>query len=179
MEGMSWSLETPRLTLRPFEQDDVDALASILGDAETMIHFPKPLDRAAVEGWIERHRRGHDTHGHGYWAAVSKETGQLIGDCGLARIEVEGEPVVDLGYHFHRRFWGQGLAAEAAHASLTYGFGRLGLSRVIALVRPVNVRSRRLAERMGMRIEREVEYKAIHHYLFVADRPPPELNKGI
>ena len=83
-------LETERLLLREFVPDDVDALAAVLSDPETMRYYPAALDRAGVAAWIERNRRRYADAGHGLWAMVLKASGEVIGDCGLARQAVDG-----------------------------------------------------------------------------------------
>jgi hypothetical protein len=76
-------LETPRLILREFQLDDIDALAHVICDRETMRFYPTPFDRNGVEEWISRNRNRYAKDGHGLWAMVLKANGELIGDCGL------------------------------------------------------------------------------------------------
>ena len=112
-------LETPRLVLRELAAEDADALARILGDPETMRYYPAPYDRAGVEQWIARNRQRYKDDGVGLWGMVLKSTvlkstpsqsaGELIGDCGIIRQEVEGEHLYEIGYHLLRDFWGRGL----------------------------------------------------------------------
>ena len=109
-------LETPRLMLRELVDEDVDALSRVLSDCETMRYYPAPYDRAGVEQWVARNRRRYANDGHGLWAMVLRESGELVGDCGLTRQEVEGEILLEIGYHLRRDLWGQGLAPEAARA---------------------------------------------------------------
>jgi len=78
-------LQTQRLTLRQFELEDVDALATILSDAETMRYYPAPFDRAGVADWIQRNRTRYANDGYGLWAMILNATRELIGDCGLVR----------------------------------------------------------------------------------------------
>src|SRR5439155_5805208 len=96
--------------------------------------------------------------GFGLWAIELKETGRLVGDCGPAIREVEGTPEVEMGWHVNGNQWGRGLATEAAAASRDWVFEWLGLPRVISLIQSRNVPSRRVAEKIGMSVEREVPY---------------------
>nr|MDQ3958351.1 GNAT family N-acetyltransferase [Actinomycetota bacterium] len=85
-------LETERLVLRPYRVEDLDALAAILGDPETMQHYPEPFTRAQARGWIEDNIARYERDGFGLWAIDSKESGEFLGNCGLAVPVVEGAP---------------------------------------------------------------------------------------
>lgn len=160
-------IETERLLLREFVPEDVDALASVISDAETMRFYLKPYDRAGVESWIERNRRRYGEFGHGLWAMVLKSSGEMIGDCGLARQSVDEVEEIEIGYHVRRDMWGKGLAPEAAAACRDYGFAKLGLGRLIALIRPQNLPSRRVAEKIGMSLWKEVLWRDLQHCVYV------------
>jgi RimJ/RimL family protein N-acetyltransferase len=164
-------LETPRLSLRELTAEDADALARILSDPETMRFYPAPYDRAGVERWIERNRQRYKEDGVGLWGMVLKLTGELIGDCGITRQEVEGEQFYEIGYHLRRDFWGQGLASEAAIACREWAFQHLAAELVISLIRPENVPSRRVAERNGMTIWKEVNWRGLQHYVYSVHKP--------
>jgi [ribosomal protein S5]-alanine N-acetyltransferase len=159
-------LETSRLILREFSIDDVDALARVLSDPETMRFYPEPLDSTGVEQWIGRNLGRYAANGHGLWAMVLKQTGGLIGDCGLTIQAVDGANEVEIGYHVRRDLWGQGLATEAARACRDFGFARLSVARLISLIRPENVPSRRVAEKNGMLVWKEVMRVGIPHLVY-------------
>jgi RimJ/RimL family protein N-acetyltransferase len=163
-------LETPRLTLREFVDDDADALARVLCDRETMRYYPAPFDRAGVEEWIARNRRRYAEYGHGLWAMILKPTGELIGDCGITAQEVDGAREVEIGYHVRRDLWGQGLATEAARACREWGFAHLQVDRLISLIRPENLPSRRVAEKNGMRVWKEVVWRGLPHLVYAIRR---------
>jgi len=163
-------LETPRLQLRTFVPGDIDALSLVLSDRETMRFYPAVLDRAGVSEWIARNRRRYETDGHGLWAMVLKSTGELVGDCGLAVQSVDDRNEVELGYHTRRDLWGQGLATEAARACREYGFKTLPVARLISLIRPENLPSRRVAEKNGMRVIKQVMWRDLPHLIYAVDR---------
>ncbi len=163
-------LETSRLTLREFVLDDVDALARVICDRETMRFYPAPLDRAGAEEWIARNRRRYAENGHGLWAMVLKSTGEMIGDCGLTVQNVDGIDEIEIGYHVRRDHWGQGLAAEAAWACRDFGFAHLPASRLISLIRPENLPSRRVAEKNGMTVWKEVLWRNLPHLVYAISR---------
>src|SRR5580704_15245665 len=102
-------LETPRLILREFSPTDVDALARVLSDPETMRFYPAPFDRNGVEGWIARNQQRYAEDGHGLWAMVLKTDSQLVGDCGLTLQDVDGARELEIGYHVRRDFCRPGL----------------------------------------------------------------------
>jgi RimJ/RimL family protein N-acetyltransferase len=164
-------LETPRLVLRELTAEDADALAHIISDPETMRYYPAPYDRAGVEQWIARNRQRYKDDGVGLWAMVLKSPGELIGDCGIIRQEVEGEHLYEVGYHLRRDFWGQGLATEAAIACRDWAFANLETDRVISLIRPENLASRRVAERNGMKVWKEVTWHGLPHCVYSIERP--------
>lgn len=143
-------LETERLILRPLEAGDIDAMHSFWGNAENMSFFPEPLAREAVAGIIEKHGRLAREQGLGIWAVLLKETGALIGDCGITIQCIDGEDRHEIGYHFHRDHWGRGYATEAAQAMKRYGFEKLRLKQLFSYMEDRHEKSRRVAERNGM-----------------------------
>jgi RimJ/RimL family protein N-acetyltransferase len=165
-------LETPRLILREFSLRDVDALARVLSDPETMRFYPAPCDRKGVEGWIARNRQRYAEDGHGLWAMVLKTDGQLIGDCGLTIQTVDGLGELEIGYHVRRDYWKQGLATEAARACRDLGFAHYSVDRLISLIRPENLPSRRVAEKNGMTVWKEVARGGIPHLVYCIRREP-------
>jgi ribosomal-protein-alanine N-acetyltransferase len=166
-------LETPRLILREFSPNDVEALARVLSDPETMRFYLAPLDRAGVEEWIARNQRRYAKEGHGLWAMVLRTNGELIGDCGLTVQEVDATDEIEIGYHVRRDYWRQGLATEAARACRDYGFAHLPVDHLISLISPENLPSRRVAEKNGMTIWKQVIRKSLPHLVYSIRRNPP------
>ena len=171
--------QTTRLRLREFTPQDADALALVLSDPETMRHYPAPYDRAGVEQWIERNRQRYRDHSVGLWAMEltapqDTEVQKIIGDCGIILQEVEGERLYEIGYHLRRDFWGQGLATEAAIACRDWAFAHLKVDRLISLIRPQNVPSCRVAERVGMTIWKEVNWRGLPHYVYSVEKEKPQ-----
>ncbi len=173
-------LQTPRLLLREFTPQDADALALVISDPETMRYYPAPYDRAGVVQWIERNRLRYQTDGVGLWAMElikthdsevhGSEVQKIIGDCGITRQQVEGEYLYEIGYHLGRDFWGQGLATEAAIACRDWAFAHLKTERLISLIRPENLPSRRVAERNGMTVWKEVNWHGLTHCVYSIER---------
>jgi len=163
-------LETQRIVLREFQFEDFDALAAILCDPETMRYYPVSFDRAAVADWIQRNRTRYANDGHGLWAMILKSTRELIGDCGLVRQSVDAVDEIEIGYHVRRDLWNQGYASEAARACRDHGFANLKVTRLISLIRPENLASRRVAEKNGMTIWKEVTKADLLHYVYAITR---------
>lgn len=163
-------LETPRLILREFRPDDVDALALTLSDAETMRFYPSPFDRAGVEDWIFHNRVRYRRDGHGLWAMILKSSGELIGDCGLTFQDAGGTNEIEIGYHVRRDLWGRGLATEVARACRDYGFAHMPVERLISLIRPENMASRRVAEKNGMAVWKEMMRDNLLHLVYAISR---------
>jgi ribosomal-protein-alanine N-acetyltransferase len=163
-------LETSRLVLREFHPDDVDALERVLSDQETMRFYPAPFDRAGVEDWIARNLRRYAENGHGLWAMVLKANSEIIGDCGLVVQSVDDADEIEVGYHVRRDHWGQGLATEAARACRDVGFSRLPIERLISLIRAENLASRRVAEKNGMTVWKEVMRTHFIHLVYAIRR---------
>jgi len=163
-------LETLRLRLREFVAGDADPLAQVLSDPETMRYYPAPYDRTGVEEWIARCQQRYRDDGVALWAMELKSSGELIGDCGIIRQEVEGERFFEIGYHLRRDLWGQGFATEAALACRDWAFAHLNIDRVISLIRPDNLRSRRVAERNGMTVWKEVEWHGMRHCVYSIEK---------
>jgi [ribosomal protein S5]-alanine N-acetyltransferase len=163
-------VETERLLMREFIPGDIDALAAVISDPETMRFYPQLPDRAGVEAWIERNRRRYRDDGHGLWAMALKSSGEVIGDCGLTRQTVDGADEIEIGYHVRRDLWGHGLAPEAAAACRDYGFERLGAERLISLIRPENLPSRRVAEKVRLCLWKEVVWRDLPHCVYAVRR---------
>ncbi|MDP9222947.1 MAG: GNAT family N-acetyltransferase, partial [Actinomycetota bacterium] len=105
------------------------------------------------------------------WAIVSKETDEFLGDCGPVRRLVDDRDEVEIGWQVKRSHWRQGIASEAGAACRDYAFRALGLTRVISLIRPENSPSRGVAEKIGMAIEKEIDYKGMTHYVYALEKP--------
>ena len=166
-------LQTSRLLVREFVPEDADALTLVLSDAETMRYYPAPYDRDGVEQWIERNRQRYCDDGVGLWAMELIKRQEVIGDCGIILQEVDGERLYEIGYHLRRDFWGRGLATEAAIACREWGFGHLKTERLISLIRPDNLPSRRVAERNGMTLWKEVNWRGLRHCVYSIEKQTP------
>jgi len=163
-------LETPRLLLRELVPDDAEAIARIICDRQTMRYYPAPFTRADADEWVARNQRRYQANGHGLWAVVLKASAEVIGDCGVVLQQVEQQELPEVGYHFRRDMWGQGLATEAARACFDWGFHHLPTEFLISLIRPENAPSRGVAERNGLTVWKQVMRQGFVHDVFRIDR---------
>ena len=153
-------LETERTILRELSYADYEDLAEILRCPRTMYAYEHGFSHAEVRAWLERQLERYAADGFGLWAVVDRLSGAFLGQCGLSIQEVDGVGELEVGYLFNRRFWHRGYATEAALACRDYAVRVLGRDRVVCTVRDTNLASRRVAERLGMRVEK----RFIKHY---------------
>lgn len=155
---MKTVLETERLLLRPFTVDDVDDLLGIFSDPEAMRYYPATKGRQETIEWIDWNLRSYREHAFGLWAAIRKDTTQFVGQCGLIlQRDVDGHDEVEIGYSFLRRQWNVGFATEAAIACRDFGFTTLDRTHLVSLIDPANAASKRVAQKVGMSLEKEVD----------------------
>jgi ribosomal-protein-alanine N-acetyltransferase len=159
-------LVTRRMRLRTFRLEDVDALWAIQGDADTMRWYPHPFSRDESETWIRRNLERYERDGYGQWATVLLDDGRLAGSCGLTNQSVDGVTEIEAGWIFDRALWNRGLATEAGSACRDLAFGPMGRTRLISLVRPENVASCRVAEKLGMTVEKETMHAELRHFVY-------------
>lgn len=166
--AMRTVLETHRLLLRELSLGDLDFIAEMLAHPEVMYYWPKCYSRQEAADWIKRQQARYACDGVGYWLAVEKQSLRPVGQAGLLVLLVDGVEELALGYIIHRPFWRMGYATEAALGSRNYGFEKLGLSRVIALIRPENAPSQGVARKLGMMLEKHTHHADYVHLVFVA-----------
>ena len=145
-------IESERLQLREWRDDDRAPFAALNADPEVMEHLPSVLTRAMSDAFVDRIRSHFDEHGYGLWALEVRATGEFIGYTGLVlqTFPAHFTPAVEVGWRLRRTAWGNGYASEAARASTDYGLAHLGLSEIVSMTTPDNIRSRRVMERIGM-----------------------------
>lgn len=145
-------LETSRLRLRQWRDDDVEPLYAMTSDPEVQAHFPSVQDRDKSLVMFEKLRELIDEKGWGFWAVELKAGKKFAGFCGIKEVNFDAPfaPAVEVGWRFTRETWGQGYATEAGRASLQFGFDELGLDEIVAFLLPGNRRSAAVCERLGM-----------------------------
>jgi len=166
--------ETERLRIRRFHKTDLVSLWAIMKKPEVMYAWESGFSKSETRRWLNRQRTRYHKDGYGYFAVILKEAGTLIGQAGLMKMDLNGEVVLEIGYIFDNTVWGQGYAVEAARACVELAFGRYGFDKLYATIRPENVASVRLAEKLGMRKTGEIvktyQGKEMPHDVFVLDK---------
>lgn len=152
------SIDTPRLTLRAFRLDDLDAYAAMCADDEVMRHIGSggAVGRDVAWRQLAIFLGAWALRGHGMWAVQRRSDGALIGRVGF--LDPEGWPGCELAWLLARDAWGHGYAFEAARAALEHGRSEQGVREAISLIRPDNQRSIALAERLGARSDGPIEF---------------------
>ncbi len=155
--------ETARLILRRFNESDVEPLLGFRGDPEVMrfsvsgAETRQDIQARYLPSCLKRYSRD----GLGQWAVVRKSDGLCVGECGICVQEVDGVREFEISYRMRRDCWGIGLATEAARACLDYGFKQSGLRRLISIIESENAASIRVAEKMGMTLEKRASFHEI------------------
>ena len=149
------TIETERLVLRDWNEEDLEPFALLNSDRETMRHFPSTLSRAESDAMVQRIRTHIEARGYGLWAVAMRDSGKFIGFTGLMTPSFEASfmPCVEIGWRFARHAWGEGYATEAARAALTFGFEILSLEEIVSFTASCNTRSIRVMQRLGMRTD--------------------------
>ena len=167
-------VETDRLVLREWGEGDGDLFYSIMNTPAVMRHLGGVQDRAAWDAALGRIIGFQRDYGHTFWLMERKSDGELLGFCGLKRVNAEGTPLtneVEIGWRLQESAWGQGYAKEAAIASLDLAFDRFGAPQVVALTIGPNSESQGLMKRLGMTRRQDLDFND--------PRLKPELNPTI
>ena len=152
---MNVIIETERLFLREMNMDDLDALYEVLADQEIMKYYPYIFDEKKVKEWIERNMNRYQKDGFGLWAVCLKESGEMIGDCGLTLQNIDDTMLPEIGYHIRKDQQHKGYAKEAASAVRDWAFNNTDYPALYSYCKYTNVPSYKTAESIGMHFEKE------------------------
>ncbi len=158
---------TSRLRFREMTDDDLDEMTAVLGAPDPVRPKRRLRTRADAERWIAWNIQNYAEHGHGLWV-VETHDGDFVGDCGLTIQDVEGQPFVEVGYHVRLELRGQGLATEAA-AAVRDAARDAGIAHLVAIIRPENTPSQRVAQKIGLTLQRTVFKNGGDALVFGAD----------
>ena len=159
-------IRTERLLLTRLDGSHLPDLGAMLADPIVMRYFPRVMSRTETAQWLRRTIDRYGQHGTGLLAVLRADGSrppEFLGDCGLQVRRFGQRQHLELGYHFARHAWGQGLATEAARACVRLGFGATDVPEVVALIRPENGPSQRVARRVGMRPHGAVLHAGLVH----------------
>ena len=158
--------ETERLVLREWGEGDSDRFYAVMNTPAVMRHLGGVQDRSTWDGAVGRIMGFQRDYGHTFWLVERKSDGQLLGFCGLKRVNAEGTDMTgqfEIGWRLRESAWGQGYAREAATASLDLAFGRFEAPFVVALTIGPNVESQGLMHRLGMKRRPELDFEDPRH----------------
>lgn len=171
---MTVIIPTERLILRKFCEEDLDTLFFILADEEVMrfsLNGPLKNKEQAKDYFHKRILEHYVQYSYGLYAAINKTDNHLMGFIGLISQCIENEPKTELAYRLLPRYWGQGLATEAALAVCEYAFSQLDIKELISIIDPKNIRSLKVAERVGMKYAKEVSFHNIPVHIYAIQAP--------
>ena len=162
-------LETSRLILRPFREDDIGRLVELMADLDFMRFSLGPYTREQTQTVLQKFLSWNEAGLPSQFAVVFRENNDVVGYCGfLHHPEVPGE--IEIGYRLNPAYWNRGLITEAARAVRDHAFEDLNLPRVISLIHPENIPSRRVAEKNGMKVEKEIIFRGFPTLVFAITR---------
>jgi ribosomal-protein-alanine N-acetyltransferase len=163
-------LETPRLSLRPFNENDLDRMAELFANPDFMRFSLGVFSRDQTVAFLEKSLSWDRADLPSQFAMIVRSNGALIGYCGFFHQEVDEIKEIEIGYRLDSDYWNRGLATEAAQVVRDHGFRDLKLPRLISLIHPDNIRSRRVAEKNGMVLEKETIFRGFPTYVFAVTR---------
>ena len=144
-------LETERLIVREMTKEDFPALTDMLYDERVMYAYAHTFSEDEAQAWLYNQLRRYKEDGFGLWAVILKETGKMIGQCGITKQRIPEKEVLEVGYLFSADYWHKGFATEAAIACKNYAFKNLGANEVYSIIRDNNYASQNVAKRNGMK----------------------------
>jgi ribosomal-protein-alanine N-acetyltransferase len=147
-------IETKRLRIRPWKDEDLSPFAQMNVDPRVRKFFPSLLSREESDAAVTRFQKHYEKCGFCFLATELRDTSEFIGFIGLQTMSFElpaiSQPAVEIGWRLMPKVWNRGLATEGARAILQYAFTQLRLEEVVAITVPTNTPSRRVMEKLGM-----------------------------
>jgi RimJ/RimL family protein N-acetyltransferase len=176
-------METQRLQIRKFIRDDLSDLYTIMRKPEVMYAWEHGFTKSETRKWLNRQLTRYKKDGYGYFAVVLKNTDNLIGQVGVFKSMIHEKEVVELGYIFDNLYWNQGYCIEAVNACVRFAFDKVKPDKLYCSIRPNNIPSIRIAEKIGMKIigEHIVNYRDqdMLHNVYILENAKDEYGKTI
>ena len=171
-------ITTARLILRPVTLSDFEATHQLLSDPEVMrFSLNGPYSEQKSTDFINHCIQQTEKNLPSLLAVINRKTGLLIGYCGFYKQKINGIQEVELGYRLLKKHWGKGLASEAAKAVKEHAFKKMGLKRLISIIEKNNIASIRVAEKNGLKLEKEYLYnRKIQVQIYAINREDNKLN---
>jgi RimJ/RimL family protein N-acetyltransferase len=165
------SFVTDRLRAERLTADHWPDVRRMHTDPDFMAMLGGVRDEAASAAYLQRNLGHWDEHRYGLWMLREHGGGPIVGLAVLRRLAFADVDDVEVGYGFHRDWWGRGLATEVGRACMAHAWSALALPTVVALTAPGNAASQHVLEKLGLRWEREVTFEGAPAVLFRAWRP--------
>ena|SRR5215212_5173848 len=170
--------ETDRLFIRPLTEADIEPWQEFFIDNYALPFFNFDDERtplAKSQYWLKRQFKRYEENKFGLMALVSKETGALVGMCGLLAQDIDGKDEVEVGYHLLPKYWGKGYATEAAQFFKKFAFDNNITERLISIIHPENYPSQNVARKNGMELEKEAVFHGERVRIYRIDKFNPNL----
>ena len=148
-------IETDRLIIRSNQEVDLEPLAALWADPEVTYYMGGPRNYEEVLKDLREDVQLNPQPAFDLWPVIEKETGQIIGHCGILEKDIDGRNQYEIVYVLAKSAWGKGFATEVANSLKDYAVNQLGLKRITALVDPDNQKSEIVATKIGLRYEKE------------------------
>ena len=149
------NIETDRLIIRSAQKVDFESLAALWADPEVTYYMGGPRDYEEILNILREDAQVNPQPVFDLWPVIEKETGQVVGDCGILEKNIDGRNQYEIVYVLAKSAWGKGFATEVASALKDYAFNELDLKRVTALIDPGNLKSEKVATKIGLRYEKD------------------------
>lgn len=163
-------IKTKRLNMRRFNENDLDYLYEITSNPSVMRYFPKTLDRAETDDLLHKIVKNYELKGTSFWAAFTNETKDFVGMCGLLHQTIDNLEELEIAYRIVERYWYNGYATELAEACRDNALNILGKERVISLIRPDNIPSKKVATKIGLKYSKNVSFIDLEHELYCMNK---------
>ncbi len=159
-------MTTERLVLRRLVPEDFEAVRKIHSDPRVMAIYGGVFTEQGTRDFIQRNLDRYAKDGVSFFAITVKETGELIGCGGIVMQETDQGIEPEIGYQMRHDQWRKGYATEMARGCMKYAFETMKVDHIISLIRPDNAASRRVAEKNGLRVDREFDWKGQLHLVY-------------
>jgi ribosomal-protein-alanine N-acetyltransferase len=148
-------IETDRLIIKSNQEVDLEPLAALWADPEVTYYMGGPRNYEEILKILREDAQLDPQPAFDLWPVIEKETGKIIGTGGILEKDIDGRNQYEIIYVLAKSVWGKGFATEMARSFKDYAINELGLERVTALIDPDNVKSEKVATKIGLKYEKD------------------------